>query len=152
MPYPLLLQKTIEVPDFLAYVINNWLSGLIILSYSCFFFFTARMYIKLSTWKSYENYFKINPTDKGSEPIEKDVLKALSVWHVMATALHKTYIIMGIIAILSSVYVTTFISLTERKGIGDYIKNSLPLVSFIATTSLTMITKLLRAQKMRSLF
>jgi hypothetical protein len=68
--------------------------------------------------------------------IEKNVINALKVYHKMAVQLHMTYVILGALAILCSVFVTTFIS-----GAKDSIyKEWLPYVSFASTTSLTLIT------------
>ncbi|MEO6980294.1 MAG: hypothetical protein ABI113_18020, partial [Mucilaginibacter sp.] len=68
--------------------------------------------------------------------IEKNVIIALRVYHKVAVQLRITYVIIGTVAILCSVFVTTFISGAEKS---EY-KQWLPFVSFASTASLTLIT------------
>ncbi|MBE9584023.1 hypothetical protein IM792_06140 [Mucilaginibacter sp. JRF] len=69
--------------------------------------------------------------------IEKDIVEALKVYHSMAIKLHSIYVVLGLIAISSSVFVTTFVSGSLQSGV---YKDALPYVSFAATASLTLIT------------
>jgi len=85
--------------------------------------------------------FRLDAVDKLEDKdkivlIEKNVINALEVYHKMAVQLRMTYVISGALAILCSVFVTTFIS-----GAKDSIyKDWLPYISFASTASLTMIT------------
>ncbi|WP_345954376.1 hypothetical protein [Mucilaginibacter sp. PAMB04168] len=69
--------------------------------------------------------------------IELDIAESLGNWHRWAGQLHALYIVIGVIAILSSVFVTTFIS-TKDNQLFD--TKYLPYVSFTSTVSITLIT------------
>lgn len=72
-------------------------------------------------------------TESSLDEIEKDIIRALDVFHNMAFKLHSLYVFLGFIAIISSVFVTTFLATNIHYVV-------LPYISFTATASLTLIT------------
>ncbi|MBB5396526.1 hypothetical protein [Mucilaginibacter sp. AK015] len=78
---------------------------------------------------------KISSNDV-SKDIEISIVDTLNTYDGMATQLHLTYVLLGCIAIISSVFVTTFIASDTAKYSSEY----LPYVSFASTASLTLIT------------
>jgi hypothetical protein len=101
---------------------------IVVLACSIFFIFRFFKLQKTSDSSSSEDVLK---------DIENSIIGTLSTYNDMATQLHLTYVILGCIAIISSVFVTTFIAgSTTTVSYRDY----LPFVSFASTASITLIT------------
>jgi amino acid transporter len=64
------------------------------------------------------------------------VHKSLKIWNLLAFFLHTLYVLFGIVAITASVYVTTYVSAFKA----EKSHTEIPIVSFIATLSITLIT------------
>jgi hypothetical protein len=79
---------------------------------------------------------------KGPELIEQFILDALDTYDKMAKRLHTLFILLGFTAIVGSIFVTTFLSLTDinNNGGSPGIKQALPYIAFLSTTCLTLIT------------
>jgi len=80
---------------------------------------------------------RTEPLFEHNKAIEADVEAVLKVYHRMAFQLHMVYVILGFVAIVSSVFVTTFIG---YKTPPLFKTEYLPYISFISTACITLIT------------
>jgi hypothetical protein len=88
--------------------------------------------------KSKDDYLNKAPKDA----LVHEIMDALNVYHNMAVTLHTTYVILGFIAIISSVLVTSLSGSSSEKVMfmGVDSKTATHILSFISTATITLIT------------
>jgi len=103
--------------------------------------YLLKLWIESILRKRHEAFKTAYLKDPPKDAIVNEIMDALHVYHNMAVALHTTYVVLGFIAIVSSVSVTSLSGSKEQLTIfGFDAKNATHILSFIATASITLIT------------
>jgi hypothetical protein len=111
-----------------------WVNGFIIVTILSFSAYLVIRFFRIS-YNGFDLEDTGSKTAKDIAAVEKNIIRALETYHHMAVQLHMTYIVLGALAIICSVFVTTFIAVK-----GNSYKEWLPYISFTSTAALTLIT------------